>query len=40
MIDMKIECDVIGKVVATSCDLETIKEGVLDISRIKPVLHL
>ena len=30
----------IGKVIATTCDLEGIKDGVLDISRIKPVLHL
>jgi len=30
----------IGKVVATTCDLEAIKDGVLDISRMKPVLHL
>ena len=30
----------IGKVVATTCNLETIKDEVLDISRIKPVLHL
>lgn len=30
----------IGKVVATSCEAEAIKDGVLDISRIKPVLHL
>ncbi len=30
----------IGKVVATTCDIEAIKDGVLDISRIKPVLQL
>ncbi|MCX9012468.1 MAG: flavin reductase family protein [Candidatus Methanoperedens sp.] len=30
----------IGKVVAAACELEAVKEGVLDISRIKPVLHL
>ena len=30
----------IGKVVATTCELDAIKDGVLDISRIKPVLHL
>ncbi len=30
----------IGKVVATTCDLEAIKDDVLDVSRIKPVLHL
>ncbi len=30
----------IGKVIATTCDLEAIKDGVLDISRIKPVLQL
>ncbi len=30
----------IGKVVATTCELEAVKNGVLDISRIKPVLHL
>jgi flavin reductase (DIM6/NTAB) family NADH-FMN oxidoreductase RutF len=30
----------IGKVVATTCELEAIKDGVLDISRVKPVLHL
>ncbi len=30
----------IGKVVAAACELEAIKDGVLDISRIKPVLHL
>ncbi len=30
----------IGKVVATTCEIEAVKDGVLDISRIKPVLHL
>ncbi len=30
----------IGKVVATTCELDAIKDGVLDISRIKPVFHL
>ncbi len=30
----------IGKVIATTCELEAIKDDVLDISRIKPVLHL
>ena len=30
----------IGKVVATTCDIEAVRDGVLDISRIKPVLHL
>ncbi len=30
----------IGKVVATTCEFEAVKGGVLDISRIKPVLHL
>ncbi len=30
----------IGKVVATTCELEAVKDGVLDVSRIKPVLHL
>ncbi len=29
-----------GKVVATTCDIEAIKDGVLDISKIKPILHL
>ena len=43
VIDMKEAGDhtiFIGKVVATMCNLEAIKDGVLDISRIKPVLHL
>ncbi len=30
----------IGKVVATTCEIEAVKDGVLDVSRIKPVLHL
>ncbi len=30
----------IGKAVATTCDIEAVKDGVLDVSRIKPVLHL
>lgn len=30
----------IGKVVATICKIEAVKDGVLDISRIKPVMHL
>ncbi len=30
----------IGKVVATTCDIEAVKDGVLDVSRIKPLLHL
>ncbi len=30
----------IGKVVATTCELEAVRDGVLDISRVKPVLHL
>ena len=30
----------IGKVVATICDIEAVRDGVLDVSRIKPVLHL
>jgi flavin reductase (DIM6/NTAB) family NADH-FMN oxidoreductase RutF len=30
----------IGKAVATTCELEAVKDGVLDVSRIKPVLHL
>ncbi len=30
----------IGKVVATTCELEAVRDGVLDVSRIKPVLHL
>jgi len=30
----------IGKVVATTCEIEAVKDGVLDISRIKAVLHL
>jgi flavin reductase (DIM6/NTAB) family NADH-FMN oxidoreductase RutF len=43
VIDMKEAGDhtiFIGKVIATTCNIETIKNGVLDISRIKPVLHL
>lgn len=30
----------IGKVVATTCNIGAINDGVLDISRIKPLLHL
>jgi len=30
----------IGKVVAAVCELEAVRDGMLDISRIKPVLHL
>ena len=30
----------IGKVVATTCELGAVRDGVLDISRVKPVLHL
>lgn len=30
----------IGKVVSTTCDLEAVKNGMMDISRIKPILHL
>ncbi len=30
----------IGKVVATTCEPEALADGVLDVSRIKPVLHL
>jgi flavin reductase (DIM6/NTAB) family NADH-FMN oxidoreductase RutF len=30
----------IGKVVATTCEIEAVRDGVLDVSRIKPVLHL
>ncbi|MGB8215709.1 MAG: flavin reductase family protein [Candidatus Methanoperedens sp.] len=30
----------IGKVVATTCEIGAVKDGVLDVSRIKPVLHL
>lgn len=43
VIDMKEAGDhtiFIGKVVATTCDIEAVKDGVLDVSRIKPVLHL
>ncbi len=30
----------IGKVVATTCEIEAVKDGMLDVYRIKPVLHL
>ncbi len=30
----------IGKVVATTCEPGAVRDGVLDISRVKPVLHL
>jgi flavin reductase (DIM6/NTAB) family NADH-FMN oxidoreductase RutF len=30
----------IGKVVAATCEFQTTKDGILDISRIKPILHL
>jgi len=30
----------IGKVVATTCEPGAIRDGILDVSRIKPVLHL
>ncbi|KCZ72600.1 conserved protein of DIM6/NTAB family [Candidatus Methanoperedens nitroreducens] len=43
VIDMKEAGDhtlFIGKVVATVCNVEAIRDGVLDISRIKPIMHL
>ncbi len=43
VVDTKVAGDhtlFIGKAVATTCDIEAVKDGVLDVSRIKPVLHL
>lgn len=30
----------IGKVVATTCDVGAVGDGMLDVSRVKPILHL
>jgi flavin reductase (DIM6/NTAB) family NADH-FMN oxidoreductase RutF len=43
VVDMKEAGDhtlFMGKVVATTCEIEAVTDGVLDVSRIKPVLHL
>jgi flavin reductase (DIM6/NTAB) family NADH-FMN oxidoreductase RutF len=43
VVDMKEAGDhtlFIGKVVATTCEIEAVRDGVLDVSRIKPVLRL
>ena len=43
VIDTKEEGDhalFIRKAVATTCEIEAVKDGVPDVSRIKPVLHL
>jgi len=30
----------VGRVVATTCDVGAVEDGVLDVSRVKPILHL
>lgn len=30
----------IGKIIATTCNVDAVRDGVLDISKIKPILHL